>query len=153
MVKLIHVIYNFLWGDLLTIPLPGGSTVGISLLVLILVPAGIYYTIRTKFILVRKFPEMLRIVTERRAGSRGGNISGVQALIVSTATRVGMGNLVGVVAAISAGGAGAVFWMWILALLGSSTAFAEATLAQKYRQEDPLYGDIAGARHIIFMRL
>ncbi len=144
MVKLIHVIYNFLWGDLLTIPLPGGSTVGISLLVLILVPAGIYYTIRTKFILVRKFPEMLRIVTERRAGSHGGSISGVQALIVSTATRVGMGNLVGVVAAISAGGAGAVFWMWILALLGSSTAFAEATLAQKYRQEDPLYGGYRG---------
>ena len=56
--------------------------------------------------------------------------SGVQALIVSTATRVGMGNLIGVVAAISAGGAGAVFWMWLIALLGSSTAFVEATLAR-----------------------
>ena len=71
-------------------------------------------------------------------------ISGVQALIVSTATRVGMGNLVGVVAAISAGGAGAVFWMWLIALLGSSTAFVEATLAQLYKEKDPLYGGYRG---------
>lgn len=144
MMKVISTVYDFLWGDLLTIPLPGGSSVGLSLLVLILVPAGIYYTIRTRFVLVRKFPEMLRIVTEKKKSSRCGSISGAQALIVSTATRVGMGNLVGVVAAISAGGAGAVFWMWVLAVLGSSTAFAEATLAQKYRQEDPLYGGYRG---------
>ena len=58
-------------------------------------------------------------------------------LIVSTATRVGMGNLVGVVAAISAGGAGAVFWMWIMAVLGSATAFIEATLAQLYKEKRP----------------
>ena len=75
---------------------------------------------------------------------QAGSISGFQALIVATATRVGMGNLVGVVAAISAGGAGAVFWMWLLALLGSSTAFAEGTLAQIYRQKDPLYGGYRG---------
>ena len=61
-------------------------------------------------------------------------------MIVSTATRVGMGNLVGVVAAISAGGAGAVFWMWVTALIGSSTAFIEATLSQIYKEKDPLYG-------------
>lgn len=67
-----------------------------------------------------------------------------QALIISTATRVGMGNLVGVVAAISAGGAGAVFWMWVTALLGSSTAFIEATLAQLYKEKDPLYGGFRG---------
>ena len=64
--------------------------------------------------------------------------------LISTATRVGMGNLVGVVAAISIGGAGAVFWMWVTALLGSSTAFAEATLAQIYKEEDPLYGGYRG---------
>ena len=133
-----------MWGDLLMIPLPGGSTVGISLLVLILVPAGIYFTIRTKFVLVRKFPHMIQIAAEKKDGTQANSISGLQALIVSTATRVGMGNLVGVVAAISAGGAGAVFWMWILALLGSSTAFAEATLAQTYRQKDPLYGGYRG---------
>ena len=76
------------------------------------------------------FPEMLHIAVEKKQETQKNSISGLQALIVSTATRVGMGNLVGVVAAISAGGAGAVFWMWVLALLGSSTAFAEATLAQ-----------------------
>ena len=64
--------------------------------------------------------------------------------MVSTATRVGMGNLVGVVAAVSAGGAGAVFWMWVTALLGPSTSFVESTLAQKYRQPDPLYGGQRG---------
>ena len=71
-------------------------------------------------------------------------MSNFQTLIVSTATRVGMGNLVGVVAAISAGGAGAVFWMWITALIGSSTAFVEATLAQLHKEKDPLYGGYRG---------
>lgn len=140
----IKELYDFLWGDLLKFTLPDGNTIGISLLILILVPAGIYFTIRTRFILIRKFPQMLRITMEKKEGSHKGSISGLQALIVSTATRVGMGNLVGVVAAISAGGAGAVFWMWLLALLGSSTAFAEATLAQTYRQKDPLYGGYRG---------
>src|SRR5699024_10938198 len=67
-----------------------------------------------------------------------------QALIVSTACRVGMGNLVGVVAAISAGGPGAVFWMWLMAIIGSSTAFVESTLAQIYKEKDPLYGGCRG---------
>ena len=131
-------------GDLITLPLPGGSSIGISLLVLLLVPAGIYFTIRTRFVLIRKFPHMIQIAMEKNEHSQAGSISGFQALIVATATRVGMGNLVGVVAAISAGGAGAVFWMWLLALLGSSTAFAEGTLAQIYRQKDPLYGGYRG---------
>lgn len=138
------LIYNILWGDLIRIQLPGGSTLGLSLLVLILVPAGIYFTIRTRFLPFRMFPEMMRVTLENnKKGPREG-ISGVQALIVSTACRVGMGNLVGVVAAISAGGAGAVFWMWVLALLGSSTAFIEATLAQLYKEKDPLYGGYRG---------
>lgn len=138
------MIYNILWGDLIRIQLPGGSTLGLSLLVLILVPAGIYFTIRTRFLPFRLFPEMMRVTLENnKKGDREG-ISGVQALIVSTACRVGMGNLVGVVAAISAGGAGAVFWMWVLALLGSSTAFIEATLAQLYKEKDPLYGGYRG---------
>lgn len=138
------LIYNILWGDLIRIQLPGGSTLGLSLLVLILVPAGIYFTIRTRFLPFRLFPEMMRVTLENnKKGPREG-ISGVQALIVSTACRVGMGNLVGVVAAISAGGAGAVFWMWVLALLGSSTAFIEATLAQLYKEKDPLYGGYRG---------
>ncbi len=143
-IKGIQMIYQFLWGDLITIPLPGESSLGLSLLVLILIPSGIYFTIRTRFLPFRFFPEMLKISMEKKISSHKGSISGVQALIISTATRVGMGNLVGVVAAISLGGAGAVFWMWITALLGSSTAFVEATLAQMYKEKDPLYGGYRG---------
>lgn len=142
--QIISFFYNLLWGDLFTIPLPGGSSIGISLLVLILIPAGIYFTIRTKFLPIRFFPEMLRISVEKNSSDKKGALSGMQALIVSTATRVGMGNMVGVVAAVSAGGAGAVFWMWVTALIGSSTAFIEATLAQLHKQEDPLYGGYRG---------
>ena len=157
--SLFHAIYNILWGDLITIPLPGGSTLGLSLLVLILVPAGIYFTIRTRFLPFRLFPEMVKVTLENNKKieeeEREG-ISGVQALIVSTACRVGMGNLVGVVAAISAGGAGAVFWMWVIALVGSSTAFIEATLAQIYKEKDPLYGGYRGGPayyiHALFIK-
>lgn len=141
---LFRAVYNILWGDLIRIPLPGGSSLGLSLLVLILVPAGIYFTIRTRFLPFRMFPEMMRVTLESNRKGEQEAISGVQALIVSTACRVGMGNLVGVVAAISAGGAGAVFWMWVLALLGSSTAYIEATLAQLYKEKDLLYGGFRG---------
>lgn len=141
---LLTAIYNFLWGDLFRIPLPGGSSLGVSLLVLILLPAGVYFTLRTRFLPFRLFPEMVRITMESNKKPGAEGLSGVQALIVSTACRVGMGNLVGVVAAISAGGAGAVFWMWLIALLGSSTAFIEATLAQLYKEKDPLYGGWRG---------
>ena len=142
--SIISAIYNFLWGDLFTLPLPGGGSIGISLLVAILIPAGIYFTVITKCLPIRCFPEMIRISLERQGKDSSGALSGMQALIVSTATRVGMGNMVGVVAAVSAGGAGAVFWMWITALIGSSTAYVEATLAQMYKEKDPLYGGYRG---------
>ena len=142
--KIIDGIYNVFCGDLFKIPLPGGGSFGVSMLVLILIPVGIYFTVRTKFMSVRCFPEMLRISVEKKKGSKTGAISGLQALIVSTATRVGMGNLGGVVAAISAGGAGAIFWMWITAMMGSSTAFVESTLAQIHKESDPLYGGYRG---------
>ena len=151
-----QAIYNLLWGDIIQIPLPGGSTLGLSLLVLILVPAGLYFTVRTRFLPFRLFPEMLRVTLEKHEKPGGEGISGLQALIVSTACRVGMGNLVGVVAAISAGGAGAVFWMWVIALLGSSTAFIEATLAQLNKEKDPIYGGYRGGPayylHHLFIR-
>ena len=139
---IISAVYNFLWGDLFTIPIGGG--IGISLLVALLIPTGLYFTVRTRLLPVRCFPEMLRLMVRRETDGKGGAISGVQALIVSTATRVGMGNMVGVVAAISAGGPGAVFWMWVTALIGASTAFVEATLAQIYREPDPLFGGCRG---------
>lgn len=143
MMSVFKAVYNLLWGDLVQIPLPGGSSLGLSLLVMILVPAGVYFTVRTRFLPFRLFPEMVRVTMSNNKKTEHG-LSGVQALIVSTACRVGMGNLVGVVAAISAGGAGAVFWMWVMALLGSSTAFIEATLAQLYKEKDPLYGGYRG---------
>ncbi len=96
---------------------------------------------------------MLRITIEKKNVSQKDAISGMQALFVSTATRVGMGNLVGVVAAISAGGAGAVFWMWAIALLSSSTAFIEATLAQLHKEKDPLYGGYRGGPAYYIHRL
>ena len=154
--SIIAVVYNFLWGDIITIPLPGGNTLGLSLLVIILIPSGIYFTIKTKCVLIRFFPEMLRITMEKKKSDDKNSLSGFQALIVSTATRVGMGNLVGVVAAISAGGAGAVFWMWVIAVLGSSTAYIEATLAQLYKVKDPLYGGYKGGPayyiHALFVK-
>ena len=148
-VAIIEGMTKFLWGDLLRIPLPGGSSIGLSLMVLLLIPAGIFYTIRTRILPLRLFPEMISVLLEKQEGRdaadpTSGRLSGMQALIVSTATRVGMGNLVGVVAAISAGGAGAVFWMWVTAIIGASTAFVEATLAQLYKKKDPLYGGYWG---------
>ena len=110
-VSVIEKIYAFLWGDLITIPLPQESSIGISLLVILLIPTGIYFTIRTRFLPVRLFPDMIKALMAKKETK--DSLSTFQTLIVSTATRVGMGNLVGVVAAISAGGAGAVFWMWV----------------------------------------
>lgn len=141
-VSVIEKIYAFLWGDLITIPLPQESSIGISLLVILLIPTGIYFTIRTRFLPVRLFPDMIKALMAKKETK--DSLSTFQTLIVSTATRVGMGNLVGVVAAISAGGAGAVFWMWLSAALGASTAFVEAALAQLYKEKDPLYGGYHG---------
>ena len=140
LVNLIESVYRLLWGDLFTIPLGGG--IGISFMVVLLFTAGIWFTCRTRLLPVRLFPDMIAAVCEKKQGRNG--LSSFQTLVISTATRVGMGNLVGVVAAVSAGGAGAVFWMWVTAILGASTSFIESTLAQKYRQPDPLYGGWRG---------
>ena len=140
LVNLIESVYRLLWGDLFTIPLGGG--IGISFMVVLLFTAGIWFTCRTRLLPVRLFRDMIAAVCEKKQGRDG--LSSFQTLVISTATRVGMGNLVGVVAAVSAGGAGAVFWMWITAILGASTSFIESTLAQKYRQPDPLYGGWRG---------
>ena len=140
LVNLIESVYRLLWGDLFTLPLGGG--IGISFMVVLLLAAGIWFTCRTRLLPVRLFRDMIAAVCEKKQGRDG--LSSFQTLIISTATRVGMGNLVGVVAAVSAGGAGAVFWMWVTALLGASTSFIESTLAQKYRQPDPLYGGWRG---------
>lgn len=140
LVNLIESVYRLLWGDLFTLPVAGG--IGISFMVVLLFAAGVWFTCRTRLLPVRLFRDMIGAVCEKKQAA--GGLSSFQTLVVSTATRVGMGNLVGVVAAVSAGGAGAVFWMWVTALLGASTSFVESTLAQKYRQPDPLYGGWRG---------
>ena len=140
LVNLIESVYRLLWGDLFTLPVAGG--IGISFMVVLLFAAGVWFTCRTRLLPVRLFRDMIGAVCEKKQAA--GGLSSFQTLVVSTATRVGMGNLVGVVAAVSAGGAGAVFWMWVTAILGASTSFIESTLAQKYRQPDPLYGGWRG---------
>lgn len=152
-ITIINFFYRLLWGDLVTIPLPGGGELGLSLLVILLIPTGLYFTVRTRFLPIRLFPEMIRVTIDKNANHKSGALSGIQSLIVSTATRVGMGNLVGVVAAISAGGAGAVFWMWLTAIIGSSTAFIEGVLAQLYKEKDPLYGGYRGGPAYYIHRL
>ena len=141
LINLIETVYRLLWGDLFTLPIAGG--IGISFMAVLLLTAGIWFTFRTRLLPVRLFRDMIAAVCEKKQSGTSG-LSSFQTLVVSTATRVGMGNLVGVVAAVSAGGAGAVFWMWVTALLGASTSFIESTLAQKYRQPDPLYGGWRG---------
>jgi len=107
-------------------------------LIAALVGCGLWFTIRTRFVQFRMVGEMLRLLTDSAVDTVGSNqkhISSFQAFAVSVATRVGTGNLAGVASAIAIGGPGAVFWMWVIALIGSATAFVESTLAQLYKQK------------------
>lgn len=104
--------------------------------------AGLFYSIMTRFVQVRQFKEMLRLLFSGNKSSDG--VSSFQALAISLAGRVGMGNITGVAAAIGFGGPGAVFWMWIVAFLGASTAYAESTLAQIYKERDVVTGEYRG---------
>ena len=103
------------------------------ILIILLVLGGIYFTVRTKFAPFRLFKEQLRSVTEKPTD--GKSVSSFQALMVSTASRVGTGNIVGVSTALCIGGFGSVFWMWIIAVIGSASAFVESTLAQIYKRK------------------
>lgn len=104
------------------------------ILIILLVLVGIYFTFKTKFIQITQLGETFRVL--REAPDREGGVSSFQALMVSTASRVGTGNIVGVSSAICLGGYGAVFWMWLVAILGGSSAFIESTLAQIYKKRD-----------------
>jgi len=106
------------------------------LLAWLLVLGGLYFTIRTGAVQLRLFPHMVRAITSSRDSNEGG-ISSFQAFAVGLASRVGTGNIVGVAIAITLGGPGAVFWMWIVALVGMATGFIEATLAQMYKVTHP----------------
>ncbi len=105
------------------------------ILIILLVAGGIYFTIRTRFAPFRLLREQFRAVMEKPADGKG--VSSFQALMVSTASRVGTGNIVGVSTALCLGGFGSVFWMWVIAVIGSASAFVESTLAQIYKKKGP----------------
>lgn len=104
------------------------------LLIILLLAAGIYFTCRSKFVQLRLLGESIRVVGEKSDDKHA--VSAFEALMVSTASRVGTGNIVGVANAIAIGGYGSVFWMWLIALVGGATAFVESTLAQIYKVKD-----------------
>lgn len=103
-------------------------------LIIVLLAAGLYFTFRTKFVQFRMFKESIHVVAEKPDSK--DKVSSFQALMVSTASRVGTGNIVGVSTAICLGGFGSVFWMWVIAIIGGASAFIESTLAQVYKRRD-----------------
>ncbi|MBW3697087.1 alanine:cation symporter family protein [Vibrio sp. T187] len=120
MTDLINLMNDLLWG---------------SILVYLLVGVGIYFTVRLGFIQFRHFGHMFSVLKNSRKADNAG-ISSFQALCTSLAARVGTGNMAGVAVALTAGGPGAIFWMWLIAMLGMATSFAESTLAQLYKTRD-----------------
>ncbi|EIO2321546.1 sodium:alanine symporter family protein [Vibrio vulnificus] len=120
MTDLINLMNDLLWG---------------SILVYLLVGVGIYFTVRLGFIQFRHFGHMFSVLKNSRKSDNAG-ISSFQALCTSLAARVGTGNMAGVAVALTAGGPGAIFWMWLIAMLGMATSFAESTLAQLYKTKD-----------------
>ena len=117
------------------------------ILVILLIGAGVWFTIRTKFVQFRMFGESIRVVTEKP--EQEGGVSSFQALMVSTASRVGTGNIVGIATAVCLGGYGAVFWMWVIAILGGASAFVESTVAQIYKKKYPDGGSYGGPAYYI----
>lgn len=106
------------------------------ILILFLIIAGLYFTWKSKFVQFRYFREMFRLLGQGVAGSNSKtSVSSFQAFCIATASRVGTGNLAGVATAVALGGPGAIFWMWLLALIGSASAFIESTLAQLYKEK------------------
>jgi len=110
------------------------------ILIILLVLGGIYFTVRTKFSQFGMLTEQIRVITEKPSETKG--VSSFNALMVSTASRVGTGNIIGVSTALCLGGFGSVFWMWVIAIIGCATAFIEGTLAQIYKKKglDGSYG-------------
>lgn len=121
---------------------------GKNIIVVLLVGTGIFFTLRMKFMQVRLLKDMIGLLVKNEKNGESG-ISSFQAFCVSTATRVGAGNLVGVVAALSVGGAGSVFWMWIISIFGAATAFVEATLALIFREKDKRGDHVGGTAFYI----
>lgn len=119
------------------------------ILIIILVVGGMYFTFRTKFVQFRLLKEQIRSVTEKPNDGKG--VSSFQALIVSTASRVGTGNIIGVSTALCLGGFGSVFWMWLIAIVGSASAFVESLLLRYTRKR--VVTAVTAALHIILNQL
>lgn len=132
--NLVNIINGIMWNK--------------NLLVILLVVSGIIFTIRTRGVQFRLFAHMCQLLTEKSKVGKD-DVSSFQAFCISTASRVGVGNLAGVVAAVSVGGPGSVFWMWVVALLNSATAFIESTIAILYREKDPKGGYRGGAPYFL----
>ena len=133
-VNAVNAVNNVVWG-----------TWGLSIfpvLVVLCLLAGLFYTVQTRFVQVRLFSEMVRLLKSNKSSSQG--ISSFQALTVSLSGRVGTGNIAGVATAIGFGGPGAIFWMWLVAILGAATAYIEATLGQIYKETDVETGEYRG---------
>lgn len=113
---------------------PANNFIWTYILIGLLLVIGLYFTIGTKFVQIRLFKEMFRLIVERKEGDSG--VSPFQAFTISAASRVGTGNITGVALAIGIGGPGAIFWMWMIAIIGMATAFVESTLAQVYKVKD-----------------
>lgn len=116
------------------------------ILIILLVVGGIYFTVRSKFAQFRTLPEQIKVVGEKPSDKKG--VSSFHALMVSTASRVGTGNIIGVSTALCLGGFGSVFWMWIIAIIGGASAFIESTLAQIYKKKG-LSGSYGGPAYYI----
>ena len=116
------------------------------LLIVMLVAVGLYYTLRTRLVQLRMFKETIRVILEKPVGADA--VSSFQALMVSTASRVGTGNIIGISTAICLGGYGAVFWMWVIAIVGGASAFIESTLAQIYKKRGD-HGSYGGPAYYI----
>lgn len=107
-----------------------------QVLIVVLVALGLYFTVRMGFVQFRMIPEMFRLLFKEGTKREKGQVSSFQAFAIGTAARVGTGNIAGVATAIALGGPGAVFWMWLIALIGAASAFVESTLAQVYKIRD-----------------
>ena len=116
------------------------------LLIILLIAGGLYFTFRTKFVQFGMIKEQFRVVGEKAPDKKG--VSSFHALMVSTASRVGTGNIIGVSTALCLGGFGSVFWMWVIAIIGGASAFIESTLAQIYKRRGPA-GSYGGPAYYI----
>ncbi|MCE4949482.1 sodium:alanine symporter [Staphylococcus hominis] len=129
----------------------GNDLIWSQYLIGLLLTAGIFFTISSKFVQLRMLPEMFRALVEKPETLKNGEkgISPFQAFAISAGSRVGTGNIAGVATAIVLGGPGAVFWMWIIAFIGAASAFIEATLAQVYKVHDKEGGFRGGPAYYI----